>query len=113
MPTPPWRRNSIWRREGANNSVRSFRGDTKHRTTMCNCTSENLEIPGLVLTHHPGMTGISLLHSHLPGFPADHRLLAGDAPVVAGQRAALAERAMAGHHEGDRILADRGTDGAR
>jgi len=24
---------------------------------MCNCTSENLEIPGLVLTHHPGMTG--------------------------------------------------------
>src|SRR5205807_8277958 len=29
----------------------------KHRTMMCNCTSENLEIPGLVLTHHPGMTG--------------------------------------------------------
>ncbi len=23
---------------------------------MCNCTSKNLEIPGLVLTHHPGMT---------------------------------------------------------
>src|SRR6266481_4960860 len=23
---------------------------------MCNCTSENLEVPGLVLTHHPGMT---------------------------------------------------------
>jgi len=23
---------------------------------MCNCTSENLEIPGLVLAHHPGMT---------------------------------------------------------
>src|SRR5579872_6086358 len=23
---------------------------------MCNRTSENLEIPGLVLTHHPGMT---------------------------------------------------------
>jgi hypothetical protein len=22
---------------------------------MCNCTSEDLEIPGLVLTHHPGM----------------------------------------------------------
>ena len=34
----------------------SFRGDAKHRATMCNCTSENLEIPGLVLTHHPGMT---------------------------------------------------------
>src|SRR5674476_1434687 len=23
---------------------------------MCNCTSEYLEIPGLVLAHHPGMT---------------------------------------------------------
>src|ERR1700686_2536608 len=23
---------------------------------MCNCTSGNLEIPGLVLTHHPGTT---------------------------------------------------------
>jgi hypothetical protein len=22
-----------------------------------NCAPENLEIPGLVLTHHPGMTG--------------------------------------------------------
>jgi hypothetical protein len=28
----------------------SFRGDAKHRT-------RNLEIPGLVLTHHPGMMG--------------------------------------------------------
>src|ERR1700677_3067449 len=27
----------------------SFRGDAKHR-------ARNLEIPGLVLTHHPGMT---------------------------------------------------------
>ena len=26
------------------------------RPQMRNCTSENLEIPGLVLTHHPGMT---------------------------------------------------------
>jgi intracellular septation protein A len=25
---------------------------------MCNCTSENLEIPGLVLSHHPGMTEV-------------------------------------------------------
>jgi hypothetical protein len=31
----------------------SFRGDAKHRTTMCNCTSENLEIPGLVLRTIP------------------------------------------------------------
>jgi hypothetical protein len=29
----------------------SFRGDAKHRT-------RNLEIPGLVLTHHPGMTNL-------------------------------------------------------
>ncbi len=34
----------------------SFRGDANHRATMCNRTSENLEIPGLVPTHHPGMT---------------------------------------------------------
>src|SRR5207245_3789364 len=33
----------------------SFRDDAKHRTMMCNCTSENLEIPGLVPAHHPGM----------------------------------------------------------
>ena len=39
----------------------SFRGDAEHRTTMCNCTSENLEIPGLVLAHHPGMTELGLL----------------------------------------------------
>jgi hypothetical protein len=31
----------------------SFRGDAKHRATMCNCTSENLEIPGLVLRTIP------------------------------------------------------------
>jgi hypothetical protein len=29
----------------------SFRGDAKHRT-------RNLEIPGLVLAHHPGMTAV-------------------------------------------------------
>jgi hypothetical protein len=34
----------------------SFRGDAKHRTLMCDCTSGNLEIPGLVLADHPGMT---------------------------------------------------------
>jgi hypothetical protein len=32
----------------------SFRGDAKHRT-------RNLEIPGLVLTHHPGMTALMLV----------------------------------------------------
>src|SRR6202051_2350712 len=33
---------------------------------MCNCTSENLEIPGLVLTHHPGMTVMIERASHMP-----------------------------------------------
>src|SRR5258708_37511755 len=55
----------------------SFRGDAKHRTPMCNCTSENLEIPRCAIAHlrsgpepvigrraaptrwdHPGMTNI-------------------------------------------------------
>src|SRR6202035_799923 len=50
----------------------------KHRTTMCNCTSENLEIPGLVLRHHPGMT-VALL-------PRKHRLLQiGDAGIAPRQ----------------------------
>ena len=31
------------------------------------------------------------MHADLSGFPAQHRLLAGDAPVIAGQRAAFAE----------------------
>jgi hypothetical protein len=31
-------------------------GDAKHRTMMRNCASENLEISGLMLTRHPGMT---------------------------------------------------------
>src|ERR1700676_5331170 len=29
----------------------SFRGDAKHRTMMCNCTSENLEIPRCAIAH--------------------------------------------------------------
>src|SRR3954466_6488857 len=37
----------------------SFRGDAKHRT-------RNLEIPGLVLTHHPGMTASRLHHPPNP-----------------------------------------------
>src|SRR6185312_12856393 len=40
-----------------------------------------------------------LRRTELPGFPTQHRLLAGDAPVIAGELAVLAERAMAGHHE--------------
>jgi hypothetical protein len=53
-----------------------------------------------------------LMHADLARLPAQHRLLAGDAPVIAGQRAAFAERAMAGHHERDRVLPDRGADRA-
>jgi len=34
-------------------SETSFRGDAEHRTTMCNCTSENLELPGLVVPTLP------------------------------------------------------------
>ena len=33
-----------------------------------------------------------------------HRLLAGDAPVIAGERAAFAEHTMTRHHERDRIF---------
>jgi hypothetical protein len=33
---------------------------------MCNCTSENLEIPGMVLTHHPGMTRSLKLEPRMP-----------------------------------------------
>ena len=50
----------------------------------------------------------NLVQSHLPGFPAQHRLLAGDAPVIAGERAVLAERAVTGHNERERALADGG-----
>src|SRR5262249_47342903 len=48
-----------------------------------------------------------------PGFPAEHRMLAGGAPVIAGKRAAAADHPMARHHERERVLADRGADRAR
>ena len=49
---------------------------------------------------------------HSSGFPTQHRALAGQSPVVAAQIAGAAEHAVAGHYERDRILADRGADGA-
>ena len=49
---------------------------------------------------------------HLPRFPAEHGALARDAPVIAGEFAALADHAMARHHERDRIAPDRGADRA-
>ena len=54
-----------------------------------------------------------LAAADLSGFPAEHRPLAGDAPVIAGQLAVLAEHAMAGHHERHRVFADRGAHRAR
>src|SRR5580700_10467554 len=48
----------------------------------------------------------------LPGLPAEHGALAGDAPVIAGEIARLADDAMARHHERHRVLADGGADGA-
>ena len=48
-----------------------------------------------------------------PRFPADDRLLARQAPMVAGERARAPEHAMTGHDERDRVAADRGPDGAR
>ena len=41
------------RRNGWGSDVSSFRGDAKHRTRMCNCTSGNLEIPGSRLRRAP------------------------------------------------------------
>src|SRR5438093_149945 len=60
-----------------------------------------------------GLRCVGLMYPDLSRFPAEHRLLAGDAPVIAGERAAFAERAMAGHHERDRVFSDRGADRAR
>jgi hypothetical protein len=38
-------------RGGVSIVTSSFRGDAKHRTRMCNCTSENLEIPRCAIAH--------------------------------------------------------------
>ncbi|SHG13284.1 hypothetical protein SAMN05444169_0712 [Bradyrhizobium erythrophlei] len=48
---------------------------------MCNCTSENLEIPDMVLTHHSGMTEEELRH-----FPKSSRILAWIFAMPAIQR---------------------------
>jgi hypothetical protein len=47
----------------------SFRGDAEHRT-------RNLEIPGLVLTHHPGMTA--------SGFKSRKAAIIADIMMAAG-----------------------------
>ncbi len=57
--------------------------------------------------------GCSTPPDDLAGFPAEHRALAGDAPVIAGDVAGFADHAVARHHERDRVLADRGADSAR
>ena len=37
-----------------------------------NCAPENLEIPGLVLAHHPGMTRWAAYKSHISGYTCRH-----------------------------------------
>src|SRR5512138_3825733 len=54
----------------------SFRGDAKHRT-------RNIEIPGLVLAHHPGMTS-PVRQRSMPGMNLLHRgeLLRGSCALM-------------------------------
>src|SRR5712671_8096181 len=54
---PPRHSTRRWRNSRPKSET-SFRGDAKHRT-------RNLEIPGLVLTHHPGMTESNCLFASL------------------------------------------------
>src|SRR4051812_45260560 len=60
----------------------------------------------------PGAGGSRVPVRHASGFPAEHRLLTRDAPVIAGQLAALAEHTMTRHHERHRVLANRSSNGA-
>ena len=53
------------------------------------------------------------LRRHRAGLPAEHGALAGDAPVIAGELAGLAETRWQGTTKRDRVLADRGADRAR
>src|ERR1700709_1646203 len=48
-------------------AIPSFQGDAKHRT-------RNLEIPGLVLTHHPGMTEVNFNTDGEPPLPLWERV---------------------------------------
>src|SRR5438034_840678 len=47
-----------------------------------------------------------------PRLPAEHRAFSGEAPVIAGERTALADHAMARHHERYRVFSDSGADSA-
>jgi hypothetical protein len=49
---------------------------------MCNCTSGNLEIPGLVLTHNPGMTECGLLRRYAPRNDGSAIVMAGLVPAI-------------------------------
>src|ERR1700760_2231737 len=55
----------------------------------------------------------ALMQPQLSRFPAQHRLFTRDAPVIAGQGAAFAERTVARYDERHRISSDRGAHGAR
>src|SRR5438105_12515179 len=69
-------------------SAPSFRGDAKHRTLVRNCAPENLEIPGLVLTHHPGMTVIasSAPRARSPGDRSEAASRGRNLPAADGAR---------------------------
>src|ERR1700731_2830208 len=77
----------------------SFRRDAKHRTSMCNCTSGNLEIPGSPFGR-PGMTKGNLspagpVAGQVPGDVAVEQLLdhvEGVEELADSHDAAIAER---------------------
>src|SRR5215207_5028952 len=102
----PWRRRSIWRGEFGSRVG-------KGASAPCPPSIRIVSLKWWARFALPTLRTTKSMQSHLPSLPAQHRLLARDAPVIAGQRAALAERAMAGHHERHRIAADGGADGAR
>src|SRR5215213_11508599 len=62
----------------------SFRGDAKHRT-------RNLEIPGLVLTHHPGMMTTSSFLRLVDRQHLQRRCIGLDAKGVRGDQADLVQ----------------------
>src|SRR5882762_49987 len=105
MPMPRWRRSSIWRS--------SFVDVWVGKGALC-AVPTNLLSRTLWWARRKGALcppynlSLPLMHADLSGFPAQHRLFAGDAPVITGQRAAFAEGAVAGNHERHRVLADGG-----
>src|ERR1700689_2867677 len=59
---------------------------------MCKCTSENLEIPGLVLTHHPGMTELVRQQNRSLHLAEADTIAIALAPAAHGKRIAVFEK---------------------